>query len=55
MRLASLLLGGVLADSLSIRAVYYAGGGLLLAAAAAGLLTIGRPRPRPRHRSARST
>jgi MFS family permease len=42
MRLASLLLGGVVADSLGIRAVYYTGGVLLLAAAAAGLLTIGR-------------
>lgn len=43
MRLASLLLGGVLADRFGIRAVYYAGGGLLLAAAAVGLLTIGPP------------
>lgn len=30
MRLASLLLGGVLADAAGIRAVYYAGGGLLV-------------------------
>jgi len=39
MRLASLLLGGVLADTLGIRAVYYTGGALLLAAALSGLLT----------------
>ncbi len=46
MRLASLLLGGVLADTLGITAVYYTGGALLLAAAAAGLLTA-RPQPGP--------
>jgi MFS family permease len=37
MRLVSLLVGGLLADSLGIQAVYYAGGVLLFAAAAAGL------------------
>jgi MFS family permease len=36
MRLSSLLLGGVLADALGIRAVFYAGGLLLLAAALTG-------------------
>ncbi|WP_020389663.1 MFS transporter [Kribbella catacumbae] len=35
-RLLSLLLGGLLADTLGIRAVYYLGAGLLLAAAAVG-------------------
>ncbi len=43
MRLASLLLGGVLADTLGIRAVYYTAGTLLLAAALTGLLTTSRP------------
>ena len=42
MRLASLLLGGVLADALGIRAVFYTGGLLLLAAALAGT-AAGRP------------
>ena len=37
MRLVSLLVGGLLADSLGIQAGYYAGGVLLFAAAAAGL------------------
>ncbi len=37
MRLASLLLGGVLADTIGIRAVYYLGGALLIAAALTGL------------------
>jgi len=37
MRLASLLLGGVLADAFGIRAVFYTGGVLLLAAALAGV------------------
>lgn len=37
MRLVSLLLGGLLADSVGIQAVYYAGGVLLFAAATAGL------------------
>ena len=37
MRLASLLLGGVLADTYGIRIVYYTGGVLLLVAAFAGL------------------
>ncbi len=32
MRLVSLLIGGLLADSLGIQAVYYGGGGLLFAA-----------------------
>ncbi|MBA2639403.1 MAG: hypothetical protein H0U77_05315, partial [Nocardioidaceae bacterium] len=36
-RLASLLLGGVLADTYGIRSVYYTGGVLLLVAAFAGL------------------
>jgi hypothetical protein len=35
-RLLSLLLDGLLADTLGIRAVYYLGAALLLAAAAAG-------------------
>jgi MFS family permease len=38
MRLASLLLGGVLADAIGIRAVYYAGAALLAAAALSGLI-----------------
>ncbi len=42
MRLASLLLGGALADTLGIRAVYYTGGALLLAAALTGLLNTSR-------------
>jgi MFS family permease len=46
MRLASLLLGGLLADAAGIRAVYYAGGGLLAAAALAGL-TLARPAATP--------
>lgn len=37
MRLASLLLGGLLADEVGIRGVYYVGGLLLIAAAMAGL------------------
>lgn len=41
MRLASLLLGGVLADAYGIRIVFYAGGVLLLAAAFAGLRASG--------------
>jgi MFS family permease len=36
-RLASLVLGGVVADALGIRAVYYLGGVLLLVAGAVGL------------------
>lgn len=39
MRLASLVLGGLLADRLGIRAVYYLGGALLVAAAIAGMTT----------------
>jgi len=39
MRLASLLLGGALADTAGIRAVYYTGAALLLGAALTGLLT----------------
>jgi MFS family permease len=41
MRLASLLLGGLLADVAGIRAVYYTGGGLLAMAALAGLTLAG--------------
>jgi MFS family permease len=41
MRLASLLLGGLLADVAGIRAVYYTGGALLAAAALAGLTLAG--------------
>jgi predicted MFS family arabinose efflux permease len=43
MRLVSLLLGGVLADVLGVRAVFYAGGALLLTAALTGA-TSGRRR-----------
>jgi len=46
MRLASLLLGGLLADTLGIRAVFYTGGALLLAAALAGA-TAGHPPDQP--------
>jgi MFS family permease len=45
MRLASLLLGAVLADTLGIRAVFYAGGALLLVAALAGVTAAGSRRP----------
>lgn len=45
MRLVSLVIGGLLADRLGIRAVYYLGGGLLLAAALAGLTTAAEPNP----------
>ena len=41
MRLASLLLGGLLADTAGIRAVYYTGGALLVAAALAGFAQAG--------------
>ena len=41
MRLASLLLGGLLADTAGIRAVYYLGGALLVAAALTGLTLAG--------------
>jgi MFS family permease len=44
MRLTSLLGGGVLADALGIRAVYYLGGALLAAAALAGLSAADRDR-----------
>lgn len=37
MRLVSLLLGGLVADTIGIRAVFYAGGALLIAAALTGL------------------
>jgi MFS family permease len=48
MRLASLLLGGLLADAYGIRAVFYVGGVLLLAAALTGFTTSAGPRcPRP--------
>src|SRR5215472_15580738 len=43
MRLASLLLGGLLADAAGIRAVYYLGGVLLAAVALAGLTLLGVP------------
>lgn len=43
MRLVSLLAGGVLADLLGIRSVYYVGGLLLLLAAVAGLGARARP------------
>ena len=43
MRLASLLLGALVADSAGIRAVYYLGGVLLAAAAIAGLTLLGPP------------
>lgn len=42
-RLISLGIGGLLADTYGIQAVYYLGGALLLAAAAAGFLTVRRP------------
>jgi len=45
MRLASLFLGGLLADTAGIRAVYYAGGALLAAAALTGLLARRLPYP----------
>jgi MFS family permease len=41
MRLASLLLGGLLADAAGIRAVYYTGGTLLIAAALTGVTLAG--------------
>lgn len=44
-RLASLAGGGLLADTLGIRAVYYLGGALLLAAGALGLAGLSRSRP----------
>ena len=44
MRLASLLLGGLLADTAGIRAVYYLGGILLAAASLAGFTTAGHAR-----------
>ena len=47
MRLASLLLGGILADTAGIRAVYYLGGALLAAAALTGLTLLGPQNPRP--------
>ena len=47
MRLASLLLGGLLADTLGIRAVFYIGGILLLTAALAGAMTAGPSRRPP--------
>lgn len=46
MRLASLLLGGVVADAFGVRSVYYLGGALLLLAALAGL-TASKPRITP--------
>lgn len=47
MRLASLLIGGLLADSLGIRAVFYAGGLLLIAAALVGVAGTGAGARRP--------
>ena len=44
MRLASLLLGGLIADTYGIRIVFYAGGALLLAAAFAGVSAGGATR-----------
>lgn len=44
MRLTSILAGGLIADRLGIRVVYYAGGVLLLAAAAVGFAARGAPR-----------
>jgi len=44
MRLASLLLGGLLADTFGIRAVFYIGGVLLLAAALTGATAAGPDR-----------
>jgi MFS family permease len=41
MRLASLLAGGLLADTVGIRAVYYCGAALLAAAALTGLTLSG--------------
>ena len=41
-RLASLVLGGVAADALGIRAVYYLGGMLLLVAGAVGFAGLPR-------------
>lgn len=43
MRLASLILGGVLADALGIRTVFYIGGTLLVVAALAGITAAGAP------------
>ncbi len=44
-RLASLAGGGLLADTIGIRAVYYLGGVLLLLAGALGLAGLTRARP----------
>lgn len=51
-RLTSIAVGGVMADALGIRAVYYLGGALLLVAGTVGLLGLpgaltARTRPRP--------
>ena len=51
MRLASLVAGGLLADTAGIRAVYYLGGALLVAAALTGLVLRGLPE----HRRSTST
>jgi MFS family permease len=48
MRLASLLAGGLLADTVGIRAVYYLGGALMAAAALAGWTLAGSHSPAPR-------
>jgi MFS family permease len=50
-RLASLVVGGVAADALGIRAVYYLGGGLLLVAGAVGF--AGLPPQSEQHRDGR--
>jgi MFS family permease len=50
-RLASLGLGGLLADTLGIRAVYYLGGVLLLLAGAVGFTAAGQQRTARQHES----
>lgn len=47
MRLASLVLGGALADTIGIRSVFYLGGVLLIAAALAGTTAAGAPTGHP--------
>ncbi len=46
MRLVSLLIGGVLADAIGIRAVFYTGGALLIAAALTGVAATSANPPR---------
>ena len=50
-RLASIVLGGLVADTLGIQAVYILGGILLLLAGSAGLASLPRPHSRRRNRS----